>query len=375
MPKPEVYWCQPSWADLATGSSLHFVPQLANGQGGWLGVPNRPAGLSLPLAHLPGAPETGPAIFRACWPGLSLPKSALDDAGATTENETGVMGWISASEWRPLDLAKVQLAKQGELWLQLAAAPTLLVLAFAVQIPQFSAALGPGLCLSHTLPGKTWALPLWIAEPGPAEPTKYGANISDWALGQFRKYYRFAEMHDERAWANGEYVNQLFNFRDFEHCRVVPDFAGDLRALIELGEGVEVKRLAQTLATPNFTTAKHFEKVAKVFGPILRRFERGGRSLCVGSESYEVISTYFATAGEAFAQLAQFFAAPDFDQPLREINLEDIFYYCAGVLTDPTYQAEYAYELQREVPSIPLYPNFWDWHARGQRLAKPDGRP
>ncbi len=361
MTKIEVHFCQPDLAQIVTGGPLLFVPQFTDARGGWLGVPNDAFDHWLPLAQLPSETATGQTIFAECWLGLAL------TFGAVVGGEGGLPCLVRAQQMALVDPEKVRLAKNGPEWLALASSPTPLHLVFATDGHTFAATSAQGLILAGSLAPRTWAVPLWVPVQH-TDQTNYALNVTDWALAQFRQHYRFTEKYEERAWANGEQVDRLFNFREFEHCRVVPDFAGDLRALIELGEGREVKQLAQSIHAPNATTAKNFDKVSKVFAPIQRRFERGGRALCLGPESYAVISAYFAQAVHAHTALAAFFADPDFDQPLREINKPDIFYYCLAVLTDPTYQTEAAYHLQRDVPRLPFYEDFWHWRTRGQQL-------
>jgi predicted helicase len=51
-----------------------------------------------------------------------------------------------------------------------------------------------------------------------------------------------------------------------------------------------------------------------------------------------------------------------------KITKDDIFAYVYGVLHDPIYRATYAQNLKRELPRIPLYPDFRQWAAWGKRL-------
>jgi predicted helicase len=50
------------------------------------------------------------------------------------------------------------------------------------------------------------------------------------------------------------------------------------------------------------------------------------------------------------------------------ITKDDIFTYVYGVLHDPVYRATYAQNLKRELPRIPLYPDFRQWAGWGKRL-------
>ena len=50
------------------------------------------------------------------------------------------------------------------------------------------------------------------------------------------------------------------------------------------------------------------------------------------------------------------------------ITAEEIFAYTYAVLHDPAYRHEYAVDLLREFPRLPLYPDFHHWAEMGQRL-------
>ena len=60
----------------------------------------------------------------------------------------------------------------------------------------------------------------------------------------------------------------------------------------------------------------------------------------------------------------------DFEAPAGEdgITAEDIFAYTYAVLHDPAYRHEYAVDLRREFPRLPLYPDFHHWSEMGQKL-------
>ena len=51
-----------------------------------------------------------------------------------------------------------------------------------------------------------------------------------------------------------------------------------------------------------------------------------------------------------------------------KITKDDIFHYVYGVLHDPVYRTTYAQNLKRELPRIPLYPDFRQWAGWGKRL-------
>jgi predicted helicase len=52
----------------------------------------------------------------------------------------------------------------------------------------------------------------------------------------------------------------------------------------------------------------------------------------------------------------------------RPITKEAIFHYIYGVLYDPIYREKYALNLQRELPRIPFYTDFWRWGDWGEML-------
>jgi predicted helicase len=52
----------------------------------------------------------------------------------------------------------------------------------------------------------------------------------------------------------------------------------------------------------------------------------------------------------------------------RKITKEAIFHYCYAVLHEPAYRREYAQNLKREFPRIPLHKDFWRWAEWGEKL-------
>ena len=53
-----------------------------------------------------------------------------------------------------------------------------------------------------------------------------------------------------------------------------------------------------------------------------------------------------------------------------QITAEDIFYYVYAVLNDPEYQARYRGDLYKQLPRLPLHPEFWQWAQWGRELGK-----
>lgn len=52
----------------------------------------------------------------------------------------------------------------------------------------------------------------------------------------------------------------------------------------------------------------------------------------------------------------------------NRISDKDVFYYTYAIFNDPKYSKEYAFNLQRQFPRIPLAPNFKDWVSIGKML-------
>jgi predicted helicase len=53
----------------------------------------------------------------------------------------------------------------------------------------------------------------------------------------------------------------------------------------------------------------------------------------------------------------------------NQITKWDIFHYVYGILHHPVYREKYAANLKRELPRLPLAPNFWDFVTAGKKLA------
>jgi predicted helicase len=54
----------------------------------------------------------------------------------------------------------------------------------------------------------------------------------------------------------------------------------------------------------------------------------------------------------------------------RRLTKDSIFYYVYAVLYDPVYRSTYALNLQRELPRIPFYRDFWRWADWGKKLVQ-----
>ena len=53
----------------------------------------------------------------------------------------------------------------------------------------------------------------------------------------------------------------------------------------------------------------------------------------------------------------------------RDVEKWDIFYYVYGLLHHPEYRTKYAANLRRELPRVPISPDFWAISALGKQLA------
>ena len=53
----------------------------------------------------------------------------------------------------------------------------------------------------------------------------------------------------------------------------------------------------------------------------------------------------------------------------ESISKEDIFYYCYGVISAPEYGERFGADLKRELPRIPMAPDFWAFSRAGRELA------
>jgi predicted helicase len=78
----------------------------------------------------------------------------------------------------------------------------------------------------------------------------------------------------------------------------------------------------------------------------------------------------FTTAGERLDNITDW-ALSSFTAhygKAARISKDDIFHYVYGVLHDPIYRTTYAQNLKRDLPRIPLYPDFPQWAAWGKHL-------
>lgn len=75
-----------------------------------------------------------------------------------------------------------------------------------------------------------------------------------------------------------------------------------------------------------------------------------------------------SSAQELAARNAETAAETGSGAERRILTKDDIFHYVYGVLHDPVYRDTYAQNLKRELPRLPLYPDFWRWAGWGARL-------
>lgn len=93
--------------------------------------------------------------------------------------------------------------------------------------------------------------------------------------------------------------------------------------------------------------------------------------LCASKDGYQYIPlNRFAANGEPIDNITDW-ALNKFVAhygKAAKITKDDIFHYVYGVLHDPIYLQTYAQNLKRELPRIPLYPDFRAWAGWGKRL-------
>lgn len=88
-------------------------------------------------------------------------------------------------------------------------------------------------------------------------------------------------------------------------------------------------------------------------------------------DAYQYLPRYrYTTTGERLDNITdwalnQFTAR--YGKPAK-ITKDDIFHYCYGVLHDPVYRDTYAQNLKRDLPRIPMYPDFRQWADWGRDL-------
>ena len=152
------------------------------------------------------------------------------------------------------------------------------------------------------------------------------------------------------------YYAPIVTHRRYQQPQIFPqDYEGGNKVICFSGIGSN--KPFQVFATDRVFSLDLLEKTQCL--PLYRYTEDGKRVSNITRWGIEQINGHYRREwGEEFEALA----GPD------GITAEDIFPYAYAVLHDPAYRREYAVDLLREFPRLPLYPNFHRWSEMGQRL-------
>jgi hypothetical protein len=209
---------------------------------------------------------------------------------------------------------------------------------------------------------KALAIPYWRLEN-----QHWVENISDWGLQQFKKQYE-TEWQNE-AQSRKYYLKQWFDVSEFEQCQVEESLAFDIRKWISLIDNYqEINYLQKNINHPDEKTIQLFQKYAKGFQSVKKAFERLGNKATKNSESKGILNNYFEIGEEGLVFLQSIENQLDTEDLEREIQKEDIFYYCLAVLQSDDYQHSNKHLLKNSLPKIPFLANFWQWVQWGKNL-------
>jgi predicted helicase len=106
--------------------------------------------------------------------------------------------------------------------------------------------------------------------------------------------------------------------------------------------------------------------------PFVVQITNGIPDLCVGGRNGQCFPFYtYAEDGSHRQENITDWALTTFRQHYRRRQLTkwDIFYYVYGLLHHPIYREQYAANLRRELPRLPLTNDFWVYSEAGQALA------
>ncbi len=111
------------------------------------------------------------------------------------------------------------------------------------------------------------------------------------------------------------------------------------------------------------TGQKPFMTLASNILPDLHLVGSGAGAMCVPLNRFTDIGDKVENVTTwALAKFTAHYGKP------AKITKDDIFHYVYAVLHDPIYRETYAQNLKRELPRIPLYPDFRQWADWGQHL-------
>ena len=152
------------------------------------------------------------------------------------------------------------------------------------------------------------------------------------------------------------YFNQRLNEMQYQMPSIFPGGnPGQNKAICF--SGTSSSKPFQVLATDEVHSLDFLEKTQCL--PLYRYTEDGERVSNITRWGIDRVNGHYRQEwGDDFQALA----GED------GITAEEIFAYTYAVLHDPAYRHEYAVDLLREFPRLPLYPDFHHWAEMGQKL-------
>lgn len=240
---------------------------------------------------------------------------------------------------------------------------------------------------------------------------KQESNLTTWGLVRFQKQYEPTryELRDSLQYN----LKQIRSYAEFENCQVEPELASIVGQYVYfLENNVEVKNLQNAIES-NFYNLKEkysikqgkkatrfytafeidweearkeydklilaFHRLHNEFEKTAKRFAQIGKKQARSKESYDVLNQYFTQATLAFQHLSKYFewriTTSEGENIFTEllfletsISPEAVLVYSYAILHTPAYRHKYASNLARELPRVPLLPDFWNWVKAGARL-------
>ena len=152
------------------------------------------------------------------------------------------------------------------------------------------------------------------------------------------------------------YFNQNLNEMQYQLPQVFSP-AADTQNKVICFSGVASSKPFSVLATNKIFGHDTLEKTQCL--PLYRYTGEGERVSNITQWGIDRINGHYRREwGEDFESMAGQYG----------ITAEEIFAYTYAVLHDPAYRHEYAVDLLREFPRLPLYPDFHHWAEMGQKL-------
>ena len=154
--------------------------------------------------------------------------------------------------------------------------------------------------------------------------------------------------------AKSSYYAPIIAHRRYQMPRIFPDSTAENKAICFSGIGSS--KSFQVLATDRVYSLDYLEKTQCL--PLYRYTPEGERVSNITEWGLRRINDHYRKEwGEHFEK-----KYPD------GIGAGEIFAYTYAVLHDPVYRYDYANDLLREFPRLPLYHEFDDWARMGQQL-------